>query len=200
MFPVLALATLAGILITAGWRNQNVIDVLLGRDTQNPKGRVPQFTLPDSGAGTGGDFGAPGTAPTTGGDFVNTDGPLARIGRLIGFPHVGTHTLGNWQSDNAVDIAVPVGTPMVAMESGTVLKVTKHPQGAGRFAGDQITIQGSDNSFFYAHGVASVHAGQKVTKGQQIGTSGSANGVAHLHLGILHGDPRNLLSRWLRGH
>lgn len=117
--------------------------------------------------------------------------PVATLGKIIGTPNAGTHTLGNWQSDNAVDIAVPVGTPMVALQDGVVVKVTKHPQGAGRFAGDQITVRGANgNEYFYAHGVADVKAGQKIQRGQELGTTGSANGVAHLHFGQLRGDPR----------
>src|SRR4051794_28244529 len=120
MFPVLALATLAGILITAGWRNQNVIDVLLGRDSQNPHGRAPgdPVTLPD-----GTSVPITGAAPLAENPILGGDGPLARLGKLIGFPHQGTHTLGNWQSDNAVDISVPVGTPMLSLSDGTVVKV-----------------------------------------------------------------------------
>ena len=122
--------------------------------------------------------------------------PLGKRGKLIGTPHAGTHTLGNWQSDNAVDIGVPVGTTMLALDSGKVIKVRHHPQGAGRFAGDQITIQGDHgNAFFYGHGVAQVKEGQRVHRGQVIGTSGSANGVAHLHLGVRKGDPRQLIGQ-----
>jgi hypothetical protein len=118
---------------------------------------------------------------------------------IIGTPYTGTHTLGNWQSDDAYDIATPVGTPMTAAADGVVTKVTKHPQGAGRFAGDQITIHTSDgNAFFYAHGVASVTVGQHVKEGEKIGTSGSANGVAHLHFGALK-NPKAYLSKVLGG-
>jgi murein DD-endopeptidase MepM/ murein hydrolase activator NlpD len=117
--------------------------------------------------------------------------PVGKAGKVIGTPYAGTHNLGNWQSDNAVDIAVPVGTPMVALQDGVVLKVRHHPQGAGRFAGDQITIRGANgNEYFYAHGVADVKAGQRIRKGQELGTTGSANGVAHLHFGQMKGDPR----------
>jgi murein DD-endopeptidase MepM/ murein hydrolase activator NlpD len=117
--------------------------------------------------------------------------PTGRVGKIIGTPYAGTHTLGNWQSDNAVDIAVPVGTPMVALQSGTVVKVRHHPQDGGRFAGDQITIRGANgNEYFYAHGVAGVRPGQRIRKGQSLGTTGSANGVAHLHFGQMKGDPR----------
>jgi murein DD-endopeptidase MepM/ murein hydrolase activator NlpD len=141
--------------------------------------------------------GASGGGASFSGGNVKTNGyPLGRAGRVIGVPHQGTHTLGNWQSDNAVDIGVPVGTPMVALEGGTVVKVRHHPQDNGRFAGDQITIRGADgNSFFYAHGVSGVKPGQKVHSGDVIGRSGSANGVAHLHFGVERGDPRKIIAR-----
>ena len=142
------------------------------------------------GVGGGGGGGA------SGGNVQTNGYPLGRTGRIIGTPHSGTHTLGDWQSDNAVDIRVAPGTPMVALEGGTVVKVRHHPQDGGRFAGDQITIRGADgNSFFYAHGVAGVKAGQKVHRGDVIGKSGSANGVPHLHFGVEKGDPRKIVGR-----
>jgi hypothetical protein len=139
--------------------------------------------------------GVSGSTGSPSGGNVQTNGyPLGRTGKIIGTPYSGTHTLGNWQSDNAVDIATPVGTPMGALEGGTVVKVRHHPQDGGRFAGDQITIRGADgNSFFYAHGVSGVKPGQKVHRGDVIGKSGSANGVAHLHFGVEKGDPRKIV-------
>lgn len=125
--------------------------------------------------------------------------PTSKRGNIIGTPHAGTHTLGNWQSDDAVDISVPVGTAMVAVEDGVVTKVTRHPQNGGRFAGDQITIKGASNSYFYAHGTAAVSVGQQVKAGQMIGRSGSANGVPHLHFGVQTGDPRTILSKAASG-
>jgi murein DD-endopeptidase MepM/ murein hydrolase activator NlpD len=120
--------------------------------------------------------------------------PLSVRGKLIGTPFAGTHRLGNWQSDNAVDLGIPVGTAMIAVDSGRVVKVSPHAQDGSRFAGDAITIVGDHgNSFFYKHGVSSVKVGQRVHKGQKIGTSGSASGVPHLHFGIKHGDPRDLI-------
>jgi murein DD-endopeptidase MepM/ murein hydrolase activator NlpD len=132
--------------------------------------------------------------------ILDSGGPLAKVGKLIGFPHTGTHTLGDWQSDNAVDIATPIGTPMVAVESGVVTKIRHHPPFVGRFAGDQITIKAdSGQMYFYAHGAASVKVGQHVSAGQQIGTSGSANGVAHLHFAVMNGSPLTTLKKWLGG-
>lgn len=120
--------------------------------------------------------------------------PLGKPGSLIGAPYGGTHTLGNWQSDNAVDLGVPVGTPVYAMTDGQVTKTGGSGSMAGRFGGYNLTIGGPRNSFFYTHlSKLRVRPGQRVRKGQLIGFSGSANGVPHLHLGVQRGDPRNLL-------
>jgi murein DD-endopeptidase MepM/ murein hydrolase activator NlpD len=126
--------------------------------------------------------------------------PLGVRGRLIGSPGQGTHSFtaapNNWQSDNAVDLGVPIGTPMIAIDSGRVVKLTPHAQDGSRFAGDAITIAGDNgNTYFYKHGVSSVKVGQRVHRGQQIGTSGSASGSPHLHLGVKHGDPRDLIGQ-----
>jgi murein DD-endopeptidase MepM/ murein hydrolase activator NlpD len=136
---------------------------------------------------------ATSSTPTTGGTGGGYSGrtPTGKRGKVIGTPYSGTHTLGNWQSDNAVDIAVPEGTPMVALQDGVIVKVRHHPQDGGRFAGDQITIRAANgNEYFYAHGKASVKPGEKIRKGEQLGVTGSANGVAHLHFGQMKGDPR----------
>jgi murein DD-endopeptidase MepM/ murein hydrolase activator NlpD len=132
-----------------------------------------------------------GRASSASGRTLSAHSPVGRKAKVIGTPYKGTHTLGNWQSDNAVDIAVPVGSPMVALQDGVVVRVRHHPQNGGRFAGDQITIRGANgNEYFYAHGKASVKPGQRIRKGQKLGTTGSANGVAHLHFGQQRGDPR----------
>ena len=85
---------------------------------------------------------------------------LSRRGDADRDPARGNRTLGNWQSDNAVDLGVPNGTKMIALDDGVVVKVRHHPMNVGRFAGDQITIRGDHgNSYFYAHGASSVKAG-----------------------------------------
>jgi murein DD-endopeptidase MepM/ murein hydrolase activator NlpD len=126
--------------------------------------------------------------------------PLAVRGRFLGGPGVGTHSFtappNNWQSDNAVDLGVAVGTAMIALESGRVVKVSPHAQDGGRFAGDGITIVGDGgNSYFYKHGVSSVKVGERVHKGQRIGTSGSASGSPHLHFAVKHGNPLDLIGQ-----
>lgn len=134
---------------------------------------------------------------TSGGGGGGPSYPLGRAGNIIGTPHAGTHTLGNWQSDNAVDIGVPVGTPVLAVRGGKVVKVGGgYSGGSSRFDGYQVTVQLDDgNSVFYTHlSDAIVKAGDKITGGQRIGTSGAANGVPHLHMGVQRGDPRDLLN------
>jgi murein DD-endopeptidase MepM/ murein hydrolase activator NlpD len=126
--------------------------------------------------------------------------PLAVRGRFLGGPGVGTHSFtappNNWQSDNAVDLGVPVGTAMIALESGRVAKVSPHAQDGSRFAGDGITIVGDGgNAYFYKHGVSSVKVGERVHKGQKIGTSGSASGSPHLHFAVKHGNPLDLIGQ-----
>jgi murein DD-endopeptidase MepM/ murein hydrolase activator NlpD len=121
---------------------------------------------------------------------------LAQPGSLLGTPGVGTHTLGNWQTDNAVDIAAPVGTSVYAVEDGLIdVSLGLGPSGkGGRFTGARLHLRTRDNVWFYAHlSRISVAPGEAVKRGQKIGESGSARGVPHLHLGVQHGDPRALL-------
>lgn len=123
----------------------------------------------------------------------------AEPGELIGTPYAGTHTLGNWQSDNAVDIGVPDGTPIIAVSDGVVQKTGGSANQSGRFGGFNLTLSG-DNSYFYAHlSKLKVRPGQRVRKGQVLGYSGSANGVPHLHLGVERGDPRKIAARRVAG-
>jgi murein DD-endopeptidase MepM/ murein hydrolase activator NlpD len=115
--------------------------------------------------------------------------PLAAHGLIIGTPYHGTHTRGNWQSDNALDIRIAVGTPVLALDDGVIVKTYKSPSGVT--AGWQVTLRGGTNAWFYGHlTTVSVRAGDRVRKGQAIGTSGSANGVPHLHVGQQFGTPR----------
>lgn len=117
--------------------------------------------------------------------------PLGKKGRIIGTPYHGTHTLGNWQSDNAIDIAVPVGTPVYAVTAGVIgSRIGPLSSSNPRFAGNRLTLQGAGNSYFYAHlSKLTVKAGEHVIAGQLLGYSGEANGVAHLHFAVENGTP-----------
>jgi murein DD-endopeptidase MepM/ murein hydrolase activator NlpD len=107
---------------------------------------------------------------------------------VIGTPYKGTHTLGNWQSDNAYDIGEPVGTPVPAVISGKITRVGSLGAAPGsRFACQRVQIDGDDGqAVWYGHlSQTTVKLGQRVNAGDEIGLSGSANGVAHLHFAAL---------------
>jgi murein DD-endopeptidase MepM/ murein hydrolase activator NlpD len=124
--------------------------------------------------------------------------PLGTRGKLIGFPGVGTHSYSsppnNWESDRAWDISVPVGTTVLAMADGVIgSQIGPLPDPGSRFHGIRLHLVFGNNEAYYAHlSTLAVRAGQHVKKGQQLGHSGEANGVAHLHIGIKNGNPLNL--------
>ena len=126
--------------------------------------------------------------------------PTARTrGRVIGLPYQGTHNLGNWQSDNAIDIAVPAGTPLVAVADGTICASCGFGgpvgSGLGRFDGMRLTLTTAGNQVFYKHikrWAAGIRPGARVKRGQVIGYSWSANGVPHLHIAVRTANPKAL--------
>ncbi|MFD0571603.1 M23 family metallopeptidase [Kitasatospora gansuensis] len=82
-----------------------------------------------------------------------------------------------------VDFAVSVGTPLLAVGDATVVSA-----GYDGAYGNEVVLRLSDGHFAeYAHlSALSVHAGQTVTAGQQIGkagTTGNSTGP-HLHFEI----------------
>ncbi len=120
--------------------------------------------------------------------------PTQPKGRLIGFPGVGTHSYyyppNNWESDSSYDIGVPVGTKIVAVADGRIgPEFGPLPDPASRFHGIRLHLETADNEFYYAHLSSTfpgVHPGAHVKQGDILGASGSANGVAHLHIGMKH--------------
>jgi murein DD-endopeptidase MepM/ murein hydrolase activator NlpD len=127
--------------------------------------------------------------------------PLGVAGKVIGTPYSGTHRPGattspSWQSDNAVDIAVPAGTPIYALTAGTIgarigPQSTSNPYAAGQ----RLYLNTGADSFFYDHlSRIVVKAGQTVKAGQLLGYSGSANGVDHLHLAAENSNPLQLVN------
>jgi murein DD-endopeptidase MepM/ murein hydrolase activator NlpD len=112
--------------------------------------------------------------------------------------------IGNWQSDNAVDLMAPVGTPVYAMIDG-VIGDRFGPLNSSdpRMAGLRLNLHGKGNDLYYAHLSAfapGIKPGTRVKKGQLLGFSGTANGAAHLHLGMRVGNPDYLLDWWDRSH
>lgn len=135
------------------------------------------------------------TAVTSAGGFALPLGG-AKFTKL-GLPYQGTHSKAmnipsgsnNWESENAIDLGTPVGTPIYAVQSGTIGSQIG-PMGTGRFAGNRVHLDSANNQFYYAHlSKIAVKAGEHVQKGQLIGYSGEADGVAHLHIAALKGNP-----------
>lgn len=157
-------------------------------------------------------FGAlPPNSPPDGGDGVDAqpkiqgkDGKMANLpagflapgaGKIIGTPYQGTHTIGNWASDNAVDVAMPMGTPLRAMADGVIGDQFGSLGEGGRFAGLRLHLKMKGNEAYYAHlskFAPGIKPGAHVKKGQIIGYSGEANGVTHLHLGVENGNPLSM--------
>lgn len=99
-----------------------------------------------------------------------------------GYPRSGGRT------HKGTDMMAAYGTPLVAMNSGTV-RVNSHYQG-----GRQVYVNGDDGvTYYYAHmsrWANGLSTGQRVNKGQTIGfvgDSGNARGTPHLHLGMIAG-------------
>lgn len=117
--------------------------------------------------------------------------PVIGTYRIIGTPGVGTHDWNkwpnNWESDNALDIATPVGTPIYAITKGTIGdRIGPLGSASGRFGGERVNLKHDDGgASYYAHlSRIVVRAGQKVEAGTLLGYSGTANGVPHLHFAV----------------
>lgn len=104
------------------------------------------------------------------------------------------------RTHEALDIAAPRGTPVVAADDGTVLKLFTS-RGGG------LTIYVADPTrkfiYYYAHLDAyapGLREGQAVAKGQQIGTVGTTGNAPpttpHLHFAILRNDD---MTKWWTG-
>ncbi len=123
--------------------------------------------------------------------------PLAAQGQIIGCPFVpgSTHSAfvapDNLASDNAVDIAVPVGTPVFAVTDGVIgPQIGALDSTDPRMAGLRLHLNAPGVDFYYAHlSEIDVVPGQFVQAGEQLGFSGSANGAAHLHFAQDVGNP-----------
>jgi len=148
-----------------------------------------------------GSIGGAGGSNSGGGRPASVGYPLAARGKLIGGSNLSGSTHdpnsppNNWQSDNALDIEVPVGTSVFAVDDGTITNVRgSYTNGEGRFEGLRFTLETKDNKWFYQHNSQRfVQEGQKVKKGDLLAKSGSGNGVPHLHIGCEKGKPEDLL-------
>lgn len=158
-------------------------------------------TLPNAKSGVG--FTPGGLTPSTPGSFTITKGgtidPLGALSsgvqKIIGFPYQGSHTLyGNWESDNAIDIQTPIGTPVYAIAPGTIgSEIGPINSTDPHLQGQRLHLVTGNNEYYYAHlSQIVVKPGQRVKAGTLLGYSGSANGVQHLHIASKYGNPTSL--------
>lgn len=167
--------------------------------SDSPLGRL----LHAAGIGGGG-----GSSSGAAGSPANPSYPLSlgahslMKNAVIGTPYSGTHGKAfnvaggsdNWESENAVDISAKVGTKVLAVEDGVIGPATEFGALSSlnpRMAGLRLHLLGdSGTEYYYAHlSAITVKPGQRVKKGDQVGLSGSANGVAHLHFAQSSGSP-----------
>lgn len=131
--------------------------------------------------------------------------PTNPHGTVAGGPGQGTHSFSsppnNWQSDNAVDIAVPEGSTAVAIVNGNITRTGgNNNDPSSRYNGFNAYLSGGGNEWFYTHlSKLLVSAGQKVNAGDAIGLTGSANGVPHLHIGQKLGNPADTFGAEIGG-
>lgn len=114
---------------------------------------------------------------------------------IVGTPYVGTHNQKDWQSGNAIDIAVAPNTPVLAVEDGKIDHISGQPVSKGvittstgkRLEGYSVTLNGHQNTYFYTHlETVSVRAGQVVKKGTVLGYTSS---LGHVHFAVMKGSP-----------
>jgi murein DD-endopeptidase MepM/ murein hydrolase activator NlpD len=152
----------------------------------------------------GGDPGRVGSSPCGSAGPGRVLLPMAVSAVVIGLPNApgSTHDPNawpdNWQSDNAVDLAMPAGTPLTAVCDGVVGPRTGSlGPSSSRFGGVRFTLRCRDGrDWYYAHLTAlapAIRPGAVVRAGQGVGWSGVANGVPHLHLAVSGGDPLGAL-------
>lgn len=94
-----------------------------------------------------------------------------------------------WSSKHSgQDFAVPTGTPVKSVSSGTVVKAGPNGAGDGSSYGNAVVIKHKNGTYSqYAHlSKLNVKAGQQVDTGQKIGLSGSTGNSSgpHLHFEI----------------
>jgi murein DD-endopeptidase MepM/ murein hydrolase activator NlpD len=141
----------------------------------------------------------PRPAPPSGG-VCPVKGPV-RIGQGWGAPRDGGR-----RRHQGIDLLAPAGTPLVAVTSGTIIRLSNTDRGRGGISLWLRDRRGT--AYYYAHNQHNlVHLGQPVKTGQQlarVGATGNAHGgPPHLHLQIHPNggrpvSPDAVLRRWCR--
>jgi len=197
----IAILAIGIILVIGGVKDFKITDLFIGRITprdSRDSNAVDESTYTTPGSSAAGN-------PTNPTGSKRGTGILGTVGRIIGLPFQGTHAKqfnisggsDNWQSENAIDISVPKGTPVYAPVNGSIVRAGDLPGNpGGRFAGQRVTLQGSGNAFYFGHlSQTLVNVGERVKAGTLLGYTGEANGIYHLHFAVENGSPLD----WLLG-
>lgn len=125
-----------------------------------------------------------------------------RGGSLWGGPGQGSHSFNadpnNWESDQAIDIGVPRGTPVYAVQTGTIGSSFGYLPGhegdseGSAMHGLRLHLSTRDDEFYYAHldsFASGLKPGSHVRAGDLIGYSGVAANAEHLHFAERSGYP-----------
>lgn len=124
--------------------------------------------------------------------WTSLGGPEAHAGRAM----------GNWQSDNAIDLGAPAGTPIYAPARGQLTGGFGSSSNGSNVWGNRLTLDprraGLPDWFMthmgnYAPGL---DAGDKVKRGELLGYIGDMPGYpSHLHMGQEFGDPTSTVTK-----
>jgi murein DD-endopeptidase MepM/ murein hydrolase activator NlpD len=145
---------------------------------------------------------APRPTPPAGarGGVCPVKGPV-RIGQGWGSPRDGGR-----RRHQGIDLLAPAGTPLVAVTSGHIIRLSNVDRGRG---GISLWLRdGRGTAYYYAHNQHNlVRRGQRVQAGQlvaRVGATGNARGgPPHLHFQLHPGggrpvSPDALVRRWCR--
>jgi len=147
---------------------------LLAKDAGSAPGYTPRFTY-SLGDPTTSPSGYRYPLPWLGGPFHLTQGPN------------GTYSHFGAKGRYAMDIAMPVGTPIVAARGGTVVKIENNQSGRGdNPSGNFVRILHDDGTMgVYLHlmqGSVKVREGQQVSVGSALAQSGNTGNSTGPHL------------------
>ena len=114
----------------------------------------------------------------------------AEVRNLGGVSAHMSKPLGNWQSDNAIDVGSTPRTLILAPKAGFVSKIggaDPHDGPVGTIFGEHITIECPDgDAFFMTYTEPIVGIGEKVVAGEVIGRIADWSGaraLEHVHVG-----------------